>query len=103
MNERRSMVFEVSDFGVQVRHQNGKTSTISENVCMPAVEWCAIQARKLNALTNMISANGFEVFEDLGEQPKSDLLWLMNDLSSEVAALAQLAADVVSNRGGRDE
>ncbi len=53
MNERQSTVFEVSDFGVKVRHQNGKTSTIQENVCMPAVEWCSMQARKLNALTLM--------------------------------------------------
>ncbi|HIH2750976.1 hypothetical protein L3V59_11055 [Burkholderia aenigmatica] len=98
MNERQSTVFEVSDFGVKVRHQNGKTSTIQENVCMPAVEWCSIQARKLNALTLMTCANGFEVFDELGEQSKSDLLWLMNDLSSEVAALAQLAVEVEASR-----
>ena len=59
MNKR----FEVNDFGLQVSFQDGKTSTVSENLCMPAVEWCAIQARKLTALTLVVSADGFEVFD----------------------------------------
>jgi hypothetical protein len=89
--------FEVNEFGLQVSFQGGKTATVVENVQMPAVEWCAIQARKLNALTLVLSADGFEVFDTMNDQAKSDLMWLMNDLSSEVAALAQLSAQVAED------
>lgn len=89
---------EVAAFGVKVRHEsdsNGSqvVSTLRTSVCDNPVGMCATQSEKLRALTMMIHANGFDVFDELLDDDKKSLLWLLNDLAGEVAALAKLAQE----------
>jgi len=98
---------EVQAFGVKVRHGIDKcgsqvVSILSESVCDTPSDQCATQSAKLYALTMMINANGFDVFDELHDADKRSLLWLMNDLAGQVAALAELARDVECGHSMRE-
>jgi hypothetical protein len=58
------------------------------------VDECAVQAGKLNALTLMLTGDGFETFSSLNDDAQRNLLWLLDDLSSQVAALSKLASEI---------
>lgn len=97
---------EVTAFGVKVRHEldnNGSqvVSTLCQSVCENPAGLCATQSAKLYALTMMIHANGFDVFDELLDDDKRSLVWLMNDLAGQVAALAELARDIDAGESQR--
>ncbi|KGS08817.1 hypothetical protein [Burkholderia sp. ABCPW 111] len=96
---------EVTAFGVKVSRgtKSGSqvVSMLSESVCDNPVGLCATQSAKLYALTMMIHANGFDVFDELLDDDKRSLVWLMNDLAGQVAALAELARDVDAGESQR--
>jgi hypothetical protein len=52
------------------------------------------QASKLSALICLMNADGFDVFNNLADSHKRNLIWLLDDLADEVCALAELASDL---------
>lgn len=52
-----------------------------------AYDHCAMRAAQLSALTNILSGDGFAVFELYSDTVKDNVMWLVNSLACEVEAL----------------
>jgi len=82
--------FTITEFGL--------TATVNENVTTVASTWmgtrpidyCAEQAKKLYALTMLMTGTGFDAFKELVDDDQHRVMNLMNDLASQVAVLSAL-------------
>jgi hypothetical protein len=91
LRKQISPALQVEQFG-NVATCNGSDTTFTRQLrCETPASACKVVVSKLEALTMMISGEGFDAFDGLNDQSKANVLWLISDLAEEASVLAELA------------
>ncbi|MCW5137580.1 hypothetical protein [Burkholderia cenocepacia] len=103
MTKRLPTAAEFSKFGSTVRVAGTGVEIVNRRLCESPASVCSARAEQLRALAVLLSGEGFEVFDCLDTGLKTNLMLLLDDLSSEVANLAALVVEVEVTRNAAAE
>ena len=66
-----------------------------------AYDHTSMRAKQLNALMLLMTGDGFDVYEGLGEKAKHELMWLAQQLADEVSTMIPIIS--AADMGGKEE
>jgi hypothetical protein len=84
---------EVAEFGLTATAHEKRTTVASTWLGTSPVDYCFEQAKRLRAMTLLLTGSGFETFRELHDDDQQRVLEVMDDLASRVAIASKLAQE----------
>lgn len=85
---------EVAEFGLTASAHEKRTTVASTWLGTSPVDYSFEQAKRLRAMTLLLTGNGFETFRELNDDDQQRVLEVMDDLASRVAITCKLAQEM---------